>query len=736
MIEDKTPTGSARRKKANSRSHLRLENARKSKLSALKTKLRKEQFRRQRQGVQNNARLRIPDIPKNVLQSPPTPKAKFRKRQKYKAWLPTHLFHAKRAHLTPPKEPLWRMTIPLSPTQKCYRPTHRAAHARGAIAWDMSYMSTIGLLGAESSIMKLFRSLGIGATSDSWWTSTASKWVSGKRSWEGWSFTQDPRQPSPIAPVQILWRSMAEDGQAGPESTLSCRATLKRQVFIRVHPSAFMQLWDELLRASKTQKPAISVEDLRFEIGSIEISGPSATEALVGTLWPVRAHGDGNEREGYESPQNIWRNLCVLSNPAQLPAGASLGFDIVDPRLHHPPRTVDTKLNHQSQELLFQWLSFWPIDKTQQPQRLFERDSRVRASRQLPSQKAINRRKGLVRNGAYPDPLPSDPSIPLIILAHRNEARNNGSWTVLLPWKCVLPIWYSLMFYPLSTGGTIRFGGLEQKRQVAFEAGTPWFPGDYPGTDAGRAWESREQRNRKSAWESRPKGRRIEWEKANLGKQRKGEIGMGWACDWEYLSDGDQEHAKPTPGPLRQYTMVEAQKLLQRKSIDTSNKAYGLASIKITLLNRGVAHACARIYRLPTIDMELRQQWVDLAPPSAKSSHHRHSGKPKAAMDVPAHERRQYLAAMLLGESSMTNTTQSESVVVPDERDLVGFVTTGNFNLSEGKGTSIGSVVLAKVINNPSDSSVSNDDFASSRHLCIIRESGQGQGRLARWELA
>jgi ribonuclease P/MRP protein subunit POP1 len=81
---------------------------------------------------------------------------------------------------------------------------------------------------------------------------------------------------------------------------------------------------------------------------------------------------------------------------------------------------------------------------------------------------------------------------------------------------------------------------------------------------------------------------------------------------------------------------------------------------------------------------------------------------------------------------------------VPNEEDLIGFVTTGNFNLGEGKGIGIGSLLLSKV-KPVSDASVNTTEssqvvkpgmYRKEERLCIIRDAGQAVGRLARWELA
>ena len=80
------------------------------------------------------------------------------------------------------------------------------------------------------------------------------------------------------------------------------------------------------------------------------------------------------------------------------------------------------------------------------------------------------------------------------------------------------------MFYPVSTGGNPRFGGLFERRQVYFEKSVPYFPFDHPGSDEGWSWELQQRVQREKEWTKRPKGKRIEWSRIDLGNGRKGEI--------------------------------------------------------------------------------------------------------------------------------------------------------------------------------------------------------------------
>lgn len=663
------------------------------------------------------------------LAVPGIPASRFRRRQVNKTWLPTHIWHAKRATMTPPKEPLWRFAVPLTPILKSYRLTHRAVSLRGAVAWDMSYISTIGLEGVEASLTGLLKSMRFAEEDGArpWQeTGLGRKWRNGTRSWEGWIHESKGNPSKKIAQTAIVWNA--------PEQTES----KKRKIFIRVHPSAFLQLWEHITKAAKIQKPGVTVEDLRFEIGSIEVMGPAAAETLCSILHPVPKVSHSPAQS-----DSIWPTLSSITDVGLLPRNPVIAFSCTDPRLRDPPQTAAAPENPQS-EALTETLAYWPIDEASAFPELFNRNSRLAAGRTLPSQQSINRRKTAAGPGQYPEARSTDPRIP--ILTYISSERK--TWTVLLPWKCVAPVWRSLMRYPVSTGGTPRFGGLNEIHQVSFERSKPSFPFDFPGTDAGWAWELQERGKRRQDWTKRPKGKRVEWKTLDLGGGSKGELGDPWACQWELLvpkrvEEGDPESTEKLESSISSFRQALSRDVLElhsgRRSAEEHFSLPHLFTVKISMVQRGSPTSCARIYRLPTNERELRAQWLALLPepkPStqAKRARERRQKLEKQLADTSKHQKIRELAARIL-EPAQQNPMQCKPgdanyPRVPGEEDLIGFVTTGNYNLSEGTPTAIANLALGRVMD-IRDTGVLNE----GKQVCIIRDAGQTLGRLAMWEV-
>lgn len=798
MIEDNTPTVEARKRRPRTtRARIRAETAKK--LGILAARKKKKQLEKAAAGGSStnpagskptvHTRPARPKIRRDTLNEPPKAASKFRKRQINKTWLPTHLWHAKRATMTEPSKPLWRFAVPLTPTQKCYRPTHRASGQKGVVVWDMSYMSAIGLYGTAEGVERVLRALGL--TQESLWGARGQKWRAGVRKWTGFVSKQVKDSTRDIGPATIVWNPQPP-AQSDDATDSSRPQKPQRQLFIRTHPSCFLELFQELLRLVKMQTPQLHVEDLRFEIGSIELTGPGSTEALLGILQPFYDNSGSGERHS-----QVFTSLAGVTNPASLPKDALLAFSVKDPRLAYPPKRVTIPSGGNT---LLETLTTWPVDEGLEPFDLFSRDRRFEASR-LPSQKALNRRKGANTPGEALQPTAADPAIPVMLLASRpsTDGQAQGTWTLLAPWKCIMPLWYTLMHYPLSTGGNPRLGGLDEQRQIAFEHGAPWFPGDFPATDAGLSWELEQRVKRKHDWDRRPKGKRVEWKSLDLGAGRKGETGDGLACDFEHLfalgaedpsrpqsislsiTDASEEmdidpparpegaEAATVTGPstaalglIRKVTKASFTSLLASPNPEKP-PANSIVTINLTFVTRGVANTGARIYRLPcrepriaeasdaevlgtdptstnpgSLPRDLRDQWLRKLPnPGNKGqgSRSRLGAPPQMAAGVDMETRKNLLAQSIVAtelpypKPGTNELDLGGHPLCPDEDDLLGFVTTGAFSLSEGKGTAIGSLSARKTLETVREAG------AREGHLCVVRNAGESVGWLARWQL-
>ncbi|KAK0628590.1 ribonucleases P/MRP protein subunit POP1-domain-containing protein [Bombardia bombarda] len=790
QIDDKTPTIEARRRRPRTtRARIRAETAKK--LGILAARKKKKMLDNTAEGaagtsVQPTVETRAPrpKIRRNTLNQAPKIKSKFRKRQINKTWLPTHVWHAKRATMTEPSHPLWRFAIPLTPTQKCYRPIHRASGQKGAVAWDMSYMSTIGLYGSDEGAERVLRAIGL--TQESIWGGRGRNWRAGARKWTGFLSKQRKEGRRDIGPATIIWNPEEEMDLTHPKKS-------QRQIFIRTHPSCFLELFQELLKLVKMQTPQLHVEDLRFEIGSIEITGPGSTETLLGIIQPYY-----DKPEAKENQARIFKSLDGVTNPASLPKDALLAFSAMDPRLGHPSKSNKSSTGSVSSTLL-DTLTNWPIGENPKPYGLFSRDSRYAASK-LPSLKSINRRKGTGLPGNGLRVTAVDPPIPVILFASRpaTDGQAQGTWTLLAPWKCILPVWYSLMHYPLSSGGNPHLGGLEEQRQIAFEQGAPWFPVDFPGTEAGASWELEQREKRLRDWGRRPKGKRVEWRSLDLGAGRKGEIGDGLACDFEYLfrlpkddaqkETGNCDASVPDPDAMQidgieyhEPREVSHSSLLMVQHMEKASfnalfssanlgkaPAYSVITVQLTFVTRGIANVCARIYRLPTraptvippstdtevpatplpspgLPSDLRDHWLANLPlksihPNVGSSRGRQGRRQQQQATrqfLPGTnlaERKSLLARSLVTTSlpypapSATQKDIGGHPFCPSEEDLIGFVTSGSFSLSEGKGTAIGSISAERAFG------ALKGAGAKEGKLCVVRNAGESVGWLARWE--
>jgi ribonuclease P/MRP protein subunit POP1 len=533
----------------------------------------------------------------NRLASPPMIKLKFAKRQKDKIWLPTHVWHAKRAHMVNK----WGFSIPQRPSEKSYRATHRAHTVSGAVAWDTSYVGTLLLKGEYNGIVNVLRQF---LPSQAWSTIVSS----GTRCWEG-IFSDGEIS---LGPCLIYWNSLKNENE-----------NEKREIFVRLHPAIYESAFKII--AAKSSGVGVECEDLRYAIGSIDLLGSKSLTSLQTILHPDKSL----------DTTKSWCTLSGVANSTALPNCIIITMNIADPRLFPIDKPLKTS-GGNIQDLILQW----PSDMAKHSEIVSSSSRQASYDAQL-TLKELDRGKGAELRGEE-NPYKSqytNYSIPIVLL----KRQDGETWTLLLPWGWVLPIWHCLMRVH-----HIRIGGLNQQHQLAFERGHTFFPVDYPNTPAGQNYNEEKRLASKSEWDRRPAAKRVSYDAVSTKDEVRGEHGDPFSCDWEYLSR-------------------------------ISNNSHQLMQVKIKYLHRGSPNDRARIYSLTD---DSRSQWK----------------------------------ALLTTEEIDLSTYP----ICPGSENLIGYVTTGTFNLAEGSGFGVGSII----------SSATDRD-----NLCLVRNIGTNVARLARWTI-
>ncbi|EPX73761.1 RNase P and RNase MRP subunit [Schizosaccharomyces octosporus yFS286] len=463
---------------------------------------------------------RIPTLPAVKLVN-----GKFAGRQLRKIWLPTHLWTAKRAHMIN----AWGYAIPESPTEKSYRPTHRAAFCLNAIAFDMSYQPLFAITGPLSVLRETF--------GECFTTGLPSAYTKTYRSFN--SYVKNSQTNELLCPCLLQWHDPSEDCKSKVPTRNNGSAV---QLVIRVHASAFLDVWNHLSSIAVLDDQ-IAMHDWRLQLASFDILGPDANVILHDIFSDVQS-----------SEKTTWDSISKLPTTS-LPFGASIGFDA--PLVIH-----ETNLGQQGNEK----------EKDNKENKSHEIQNKDFGSlwdkHEIPSFNVFNhvqKKKEAVLNVKK----------ELVPVYFTHQSIWNGV-TVIVPWEAAKFFWQKLMFRK-----GVRFGGLKNLHQIAFEKRMPFFPVDYPDTKSGQAYEVRRKQCNEEYWRRRPPAKRVNFE--NFGKNFS-EIGDPFSCDWKCFHDGSDSNI-----------------------VDRTAQSFN--RVEVRMVQRGALHDRARIY---CIDKDQIDMWKKL----------------------------------------------------------------------------------------------------------------------------
>ncbi|OAA53632.1 ribonuclease p complex subunit [Niveomyces insectorum RCEF 264] len=721
------------------------------------------------------AGVAVPTVPR-----PPLPIHNLR--------LPTHRWQAKRAHMANPGR-LWDAVVVKTPANKTYRASLRASGLKPGtcVCWDTSYLATMYLKGPAPQLDAALTAV----VEPHLLTSAVrrgSSYIDAKLprsfNYQHHHHHHHHHQEQQEEHQQGTCSELAGPGNCGamtlvynPISETITDDTV-REAFLRVHPVIHSHVWTAVQNKVAEEQLRVAVHDFRLEVGSIDLTGTAAAEALAATLFPYHAETAPLEPHGADFLQLRRLDTTALAGAS----GVLLAFNIQDPRLDEP-EVVPTLEESQStvsdgggggsgsSSSSSRLLAEWPAHSEQRrSSSLFDHALRQRATRQ-PAQAALDKKRGQLapgqklllspdesNNAHAPHTVSNSPPIPVILAVagaavpatadpsyrHQRSSAAAATWTLLAPRACVDSIWTRLHAQPLrATGRRPLCAGLDEERHMALERGRPWFPADFPGTRAGWDWELQSRRRLQDAWQAKPPSKRTQWNAVDLGNgARKGELGSGFACDWEFLfgvasvpttlyDSTDEEQKTPRDASLEETVQFAALRLSKQPEIvhgmqhvswahvraavrvgqlmrqphhplPAWHTPYPLLTVSVQLLWGGVPHPLARIYRLPAT-VTLRRLWLAQASDTTTRLREPRAPPPQrmpADADLPT--RKKLLAQSLLATPPLPYPRPLGDAGVmlplPDAADLIGFVTSGAHRFRSGKGFGIGHVSATKLV--------------------------------------
>jgi len=618
---------------------------------------------------------------------------KYATRQAKFKWLPTHIWHAKRAKMIK----RWGWQIPYEPTMKCFRKTSRSYRFKGCLAWDTSYINTFILNCSRNSnesvkvVVKILLDLSDGAINE---TST---YLSGKRLWEG--FIHLGSEPVSPGSIHVIFSDKL------------------LQVVIRVHPSTYNDVYDRLNRAI-AGNDNIDLHDAKYAVGSIKVTGPKALEALQSIFH--------NRRESSGKAYELWRSLANLHDVNTIPKGSMFAFMVEDPRMWNKPVIAHASLEENADDILNLILKVKQNGGIDQEalQCLLSIDGRNSSYKNQQTLKQLGKRRKPEISG---EPIPrtnQDPMFPVVIWKD-----NDNSFNVILPWFWTMPVWYQLVHVP-----HLMMAGTRQLDQIDYERGHLSFS-DLVFTRNGYTESRIRMEENTKRWNRKPKSKRIQYDSLQLGNET-GELLSPFGCDWRSLQvlrfalqkvpkDADNSNIVPSEFDkflsriiMTNFDAIESVKDIQKhdKSIFlTGKRPYTKIPMKLV---------AAKELATLTSSFEFTSKGIPQLPVKALSFECTNRGNITDGARIYIIPQDHVKQWVLFGDSTIKNikggNMSSSNLQVPGSEYLIGLVTSATFNLSKGYGTGVGYVDASALT-------------TCSKYI-LIRNIGSDVCRVCKWK--
>ncbi|GAA5888672.1 hypothetical protein JCM16303_000888 [Sporobolomyces ruberrimus] len=428
----------------------------------------------------------------------------FKKRQRTKLWLGTHVWHAKRMHMID----IWGYRLAEKPTEKAYRSSYRAAF-HGAMVHDASYYQYFQLDGPESELRSLLDKVCDPASV----CPNSKRYSTGAREYTTNIYDPSARYPlGLIGPATFIWRPLPTPADPSDPTMPIDESPPVRTILIRVHPTIARSAVAAFEKARKSGSN-VKLTKHEEEFTTFEVTGRRAAEVIKAVLKPTK----GARKEA----KAAFAKLSPAAGPGSVPEGMIFGFEVYDPRLSFPPKLdkADRTPSSSTGEPLVPSAAaadvrpFWDAHKRE----------KVRTPRFKKKDLDARRSENLVP-GTKLRPLAQDDRIPILLsqrtlssssnqtnLISSSSSQSTSLFTLTIPFGWSMPFWTSLVH------SSPRVAGLRERALASYEAGLATFPQDFPSTHAYEEHEKRREAEDRGYWERRPPAKRPNYQKLGTG---------------------------------------------------------------------------------------------------------------------------------------------------------------------------------------------------------------------------
>ncbi|XP_060819727.1 ribonucleases P/MRP protein subunit POP1 [Bombus pascuorum] len=412
--------------------------------------------------------------------------AEYKRRQRNKIWLETHIWHAKRFHMIEK----WGYRIASYANDKCFKANYRAV-AKHCLMQDISYYTCIEINGLEKILKETLKS----HCNPHELTFAAQIFITGTREGTVMFFKKNGYPQFPIGHVHFLWRPSQSD---------------LRTIWIWVHPSFLDDFLAEIISSFEfrlSDEHSTSMSDQNMEsclyineknckmsihkntFNRFRFYGPLTTSVLTSALrllkfdkiqldhnqmdyeedknsdklWYMEYYDNQENIESLKIQEQLWQMLKTLRSPSQLPPNIVFGFTVLDPRFHLP----DKRTRPQRETQTIEMVSVPPTNANSSP--LWEQKMREKVSKTCATTSAINKLRsqclvpGLDNDKYFNEKIMA--KIPVLLIQKPGIGKTGlGSGVdVILPSNWGMPFWLACIFR------CVRVGALRESKSIPFE---------------------------------------------------------------------------------------------------------------------------------------------------------------------------------------------------------------------------------------------------------------------------